>query len=68
MATGKRPVSPFLVEVLGTLLISDDVSKPPELVKAKWPLIRGILQKRKEDSQSFEIFLKGLPGLDKSNY
>ena len=64
MATGKRPVPPFLVEVLGTLLISDDVSKPPELVKAKWPLIRGILQKRKEDSQSFEIFLKGLPGLD----
>ena len=64
MATGKRPVPPFLVEVLGTLLISDDVSKPPELVKAKWSLIRGILQKRKEDSQSFEIFLKGLPGLD----
>ena len=64
MATGKRPVPPFLVEVLGTLLISDDVSKPPELVKAKWSLIRSILQKRKEDSQSFEIFLKGLPGLD----
>ena len=64
MATGKRPVSPFLVEVLGTLLTSDDVSKPPELVKANWSLIRGILQKRKEDSQSFEVFLKGLPGLD----
>ena len=64
MATGKRPVPPFLAEVLRTLLISEDVSKPLELVRANWSLIQDVLEKEKEDSQSFETFLKGLPGLD----
>ncbi len=64
MATGRRPVPPFLVEVLGALLTSEDVSKPTGLVRAKWSLIRSILQRRKEDSQSFEVFLRELPGLE----
>ena len=64
MATEQRHVPQFLVETLGTLLVSDEVSKPPELVKANWFIIRGILRKKKRDSQSFEAFLKRLPGLD----
>ncbi len=64
MATGKRPVPLFLRRVLKALLTSEDVSKPPELVRANWSLIRDILEEDKDDSQRFETFLNGLPGCD----
>ena len=65
MATGKRRVPPFLARVLGALLISEDISKPIELVRANWSLIRNVLEREKEDSQGFQTFLMGLPGLDR---
>ena len=46
------------------LLMSEDVSKPIKLVRTNWFLIQDVLEKEKEDSQSLETFLKGLPGLD----
>ena len=64
MASRRRTVPPFLEEALGALLVSDDVSKPLELVKAKWSLIQRILQNRIEGPEGFVTFLKGLPGLD----
>ena len=64
MATGKRPVPSFLTSVLEVLLTSESVSKPPELVRAHWSLIRDTLETDKDNSQSFETFLRGLPGYD----
>ena len=63
MATGDRPIPPFLIRVLRMLLNSEDVSKPHELVRANWSIIQDVLEKE-EDSESFETFLKALPGLD----
>ena len=62
MTSGKQHGSPFLREVLRALLVSEYVSKPPEVVRAKWSLIQDILKKEK-NSQIFETFLKELPEL-----
>ena len=62
MATAWETVPPFLANVLRTLLRSEDVCKPVELVRANWDVIREVL--REEDSQDFETFLKELPGRD----
>ena len=64
MTTGERPVPPFVARVLRTLLVSEDVSKAPELVRANWPVIREVLETEKEDSQNLEAFLKRLPRLE----
>ena len=64
MATGKRPAPSFLRGVLKALITSETVSKPPELVRVNWSLIRDILEEDRDDSLSFETFLKGLPGCD----
>lgn len=60
MAGAKRPVRPFVAEVLRALLT--DVTN--ELVIANWSVIRDILQEKNENSQSFEMFLKESPRLD----
>ena len=65
MATEERTGPPFLRRVLKTLLMSEDVSKPIELVRTNWSLIQDVLEKEKEGPQSPETFLKGLPGLDR---
>ena len=64
MARGKRPIPRFLVRVLRTLLMSEDVSKPLDLVRTNWSLIRRVLPENKEDLRSVETFLKRLPQLD----
>ena len=62
MAIAWETVPPFLANVLRTLLRSEDVCKPVELVRANWDVIREVL--REEDSQDFETCLKELPGRD----
>ena len=64
MTTGDRSVPPFVARVLRTLLVSEDVSKAPELVRANWAVIRKVLLEGEESSESFEAFLKRLPGID----
>ena len=64
MTTGERPVPPFVARVLRTLLVSEDVSIAPELVSANWAVIREVLRESEESSESFEAFLKDLPGID----
>ena len=64
MTTGERPVPPFVSRVLRTLLVSEDVSKAPELVMANWSVIREVLETEEEDSQDLETFLKRLRRLD----
>ena len=58
-------ISPFVAEVLHSLLTSKDVSKPSDLVSENWALIREVLREGEESSESFEAFLKDLPGIDK---
>ena len=57
-------VPPFVVRVLHTLLTSNDVPKPPDLVSENWAVIREVLGEGEESSESFEAFLKDLPGID----
>ena len=64
MATKGRTDSPFLRKVLRTLLMSEDVLKPVDLVRKNWFLIQGVLEDETEEPQSLETFLKGLPELD----
>ena len=64
MTTGERPVPPFVSRVLRTLLVSEDVSKAPELVMANWSVIREVLETEEEDSQDLETFLKRFRRLD----
>ena len=63
MATANRPVPPFLARVLRALLSSKDVSKPPELVRANWSVIREVLESGEDDSRTLDTFLGALPGL-----
>ena len=63
MATEQRPVPPFLARVLKTLLTSEDVSKPHDLVRANWSVIRDVFETGEDDSQTFGTFLKALPEL-----
>ena len=62
MAGTTRLVLPFFSEVLRALLTSEDVSN--ELVRAKWSIIREVLEEGSGDTSGFELFLKGLPKLD----
>ena len=64
MAAVEQTVPPFLRRVLWTLLVSEDVSKPIELVKARWFLIREVLLKDKKGPESLEGFLKEWRSLD----
>ena len=64
MTAGERPSPPFVARVLRTLLVSENVSKAPELVRGNWSVIREVLEAEDEDSQSFGTFLKELPGLE----
>ena len=57
-------IPPFVSEVLHTLLTSKDVPKPPDLVSENWAVIREVLREGEESSESFEAFLKDLPGID----
>ena len=63
MATANRPVPPLLAWVLRALLSSKDVSKPPELVRANWSVIREVLASGEGDSSTLGTFLGALPGL-----
>ena len=64
MTSEEGPVPPFVARVLHTLLTSKDVPKPPDLVSEKWAVIREVLGEGEESSESFEAFLKDLPGID----
>lgn len=64
MACAETPIEPFFAEVLRTILVSNDVSKPTELVIDKWPVVKKVLASGDEVSHSFEMFLAGLTGID----
>ena len=64
MACAETPIDPFFAEVLRTILVSNDVSKPTELVIDKWLVVKEVLASGDEVSQSFEKFLAGLTGID----
>ncbi len=56
-------IPPFVAGVLHTLLTSKDIPKPPDLVSENWAVIREVLREGGESSESFEAFLKDLPGI-----
>ena len=56
--------SPFVAKSLHALLTSKEVPKPPDLVSENWAAIREVLREGEESSESFEAFLKDLPGID----
>ena len=64
MTSEDGSIPPFVAEVLHTLLTSKDVPKPPDLVSENWAVIREVLREGEESSESFEAFLKDLPGID----
>ena len=64
MTSEDGTVPPFVAKVLHTLLTSNDVPKPPDLVSENWAVIREVLGEGEESSESFEAFLKDLPGID----
>ena len=64
MTSEDGTVPPFVARVLHTLLTSNDVPKPPDLVSENWAVIREVLGEGEESSESFEAFLKDLPGID----
>ena len=57
-------IPPFVAGVLHALLTSKDIPKPPDLVSENWAVIREVLREGGESSESFEAFLKDLPGID----
>ena len=57
MTTGDGPVRPFVAEVLKTLLTSQDVATPPELVRANWAVVREVLEEGEEEFGEFRNFL-----------
>ena len=61
MATQQQPVPPFLAQVLGTLLASENVSKPAELVRENWSVIREAFESGEGDPQTLDTFLTTLP-------
>ena len=64
MTSEDGSIPPFVARVLHTLLTSKDVPKPPDLVSENWAKIREVLREGEESSESFEAFLKDLPGID----
>ena len=64
MANRMGPVPPFLVKVLQSLLLLEDVHKPVELVRENWRLIRDVLDRNEKVPQRFWTFLQGLPEFD----
>ena len=64
MTSEDGSIPPFVAKVLHTLLTSKDVPKPPDLVSENWAVIREVLREGEESSESFEAFLKDLPGID----
>lgn len=64
MTSEDGTVPPFVAKVLHTLLTSNDVPKHPDLVSENWAVIREVLGEGEESSESFEAFLKDLPGID----
>ena len=64
MTSEDGSIPPFVAEVLHTLLTSKDVPKPSDLVSENWAVIREVLREGEESSESFEAFLKDLPGID----
>ena len=64
MAAGQQPVPPLLSRAIRFVLLSRDVPKPLELVRERWSLVRDVLETEKENTQSFETFLKEWPDLD----
>ena len=64
MTSEDGTVPPFVAKVLHTLLTSNDVPKPPDIVSENWAVIREVLGEGEESSESFEAFLKDLPGID----
>ena len=64
MTSKDGSTSPFVAKSLHTLLTSKDVPKPPDLVSENWAAIREVLREGEESSESFEAFLKDLPGID----
>ena len=61
LASDKDPVPAFVRKTLGTLLTSEDVSKPNQIVRAHWDIIRDVLEEKQEGGLAFEKFLMGLP-------
>ena len=64
MASEDGSIPPFVARVLHVLLTSRDIPKPPDLVSENWAVIREVLREGRESSESFEAFLKDLPGID----
>ena len=64
MTSEDGSIPPFVERVLHTLLTSKDIPKPPDLVSENWAVIREVLRGGEEISESFEAFLKDLPGID----
>ena len=64
MTSEDGSIPPFVARVLHTLLTSKDIPKPPDLVSENWAAIREVLRGGEESSESFEAFLKDLPGID----
>ena len=64
MTSEDGSIPPFVAGVLHTLLTSNDIPKPPDLVSENWAVIREVLREGRESSESFEAFLKDLPGID----
>ena len=64
MTSEDGSIPPFVAGVLHTLLTSKDIPKPPDLVSENWAVIREVLREGRESSESFEAFLKDLPGID----
>ena len=64
MAAGQQPVPPFLSRAIRFVLLSRDVSKPLELVRERWSIIRDILGEEKGEEHGFETFMKGWPDLE----
>ena len=65
MAARDGPVHPFVARVLNALLISEDISKPIELVRSNWEVIEEVLDEDEESAESLETFLRGLPGRER---
>ena len=63
IAARQQPVRPFLSRTIRFALLSRDASKPLELVRERWSIIRDILREEEGDEQNFEAFMKEWPEL-----
>ena len=62
-ASAERPVPNFLSTVLSSILNSEDVTVPIEMIGRHWSVIRETFLTQ-GDPQRFELFLKRTPGLN----